>query len=412
MWTAVMVDDLVWLGGFSGKHVEGIMKNYGVRFPFGCQTSETGLFITQKENGIMGLGRHKATLMSYMVKENRVAENIFTMCFNDKGGNLVLGGIDFSQHETKVAYTPLTDSYSGWYPVRVKDVRVGPKSLGISEAQLNSGKGVIVDSGTTDTFFVSSGARAFNSIFSDLAGIDYNEDKMDVSSKTIRKLPNITIILAGHDGEEDFALEIPPEKYLSKADDGSYYGNFHFSERSGGVLGASTMVGYDVIFDMEKSRVGFAQSKCDAAKPKGKSSQDTHETPKATVARTSAPPSVDVEEKTTSEKASSFSSMRFFAQIVAVSAVGVIAVFAWTRLRNRSWVPLRDSETTRGSPNSQRLDDIEAQQSPSPRRSTSPQSPGGAGTPPSTSNLARAPLSPRFTIGSDSESEHGESPRV
>ncbi|KAJ0394180.1 hypothetical protein ATCC90586_005617 [Pythium insidiosum] len=354
MWTAVMVDDLVWLGGFSGKHAEGILKNYGVRFPFGCQTSETGLFLTQKENGIMGLGRHKATLMSYMVKEKRVAQNIFTMCFSDKGGNLVLGGVDYSQHETKVAYTPLTESYSG------------------------CGKGVIVDSGTTDTFFVSSGARAFKSIFSDIAGVDYNEDKMDVSAKSLRKLPNITIVLAGHDGEEDFALEIPPQKYLSKADDGTYYGNFHFSERSGGVLGASTMVGYDVIFDMEKNRVGFAESKCDAVKPKGKSAHggmNDHETPTSTTpapslpARASTPPSVNTDEKaTTSSNASSFSSMGFFAQITALSAVGVIGVIAWSRLRNRSWSPLRDSETTRGSPSRQTLDDIEAQSSPSPSR--------------------------------------------
>lgn len=97
-----------------------------------------------------------------------------------------------------------------------------------------SGKGVIVDSGTTDTFFVSSAKYAFNKIFSKMADTDYSEDSMHVSAKDLDKLPNITIVLEGDGDEEDIMLEIPASKYLTKGDDGSYYGNFHFSERSGG----------------------------------------------------------------------------------------------------------------------------------------------------------------------------------
>jgi hypothetical protein len=260
MWSAVVVDDLVWLGGMSDKHPERFLKNYGVRFPVGCQTKETGLFITQKENGIMGFGRDKATLMSYMVAQKRVEHDVFAMCFSASGGQLVMGGVDYSHHRTKVAYSPLVGGEGGWYPVKVKDVLVGDQTLGVSADKYNtyvgsaegrvrdsatwrrlttrysfcSGKGVIVDSGTTDTFFVSTAERAFNRIFSDLAGIDYSDDVMHVSASTLSSLPNITIVLEGADKEGDIMLEIPASKYLTKADDGSYYGNFHFSERSGG----------------------------------------------------------------------------------------------------------------------------------------------------------------------------------
>lgn len=258
-----------------------------------CCWTASGLFITQKENGIMGLGRHKATVMSYMVNAKRIEKDVFSLCFGANGGSLVLGGVDFTHHSTDVAYTPLVVDNSGWYPVKVKDIWVAGKTLGLSASELNSGKGVIVDSGTTDTFFVSSGSRAFLHEFERAAGIAYSENKMDVSQADLKKLPNITIVLEGVSGSEDVELEIPPQKYLTVSDDGKYYyGNFHFSERSGGgtlrgpffssygcvdaaltrrlssvyavasVLGASTMVGYDVIFDAENKRVGFAEADC------------------------------------------------------------------------------------------------------------------------------------------------------
>jgi hypothetical protein len=223
-----------------------------------------GLFITQKENGIMGLGRHKATVMSYMLDARRIEKNIFSLCFGANGGDMVLGGVDFSHHSTDVAYTPLITDNSGWYPVKVKDIWVAGKSLGIDPTSLNSGKGVIVDSGTTDTFFVRSSSRAFLSAFESAAGIKYSEDKMVIRAEDLASLPNITIVLEGMTPtDDDIELSIPAEKYLTLSDDGKYYyGNFHFSERSGGVLGASTMMGYDVVFDTENKRIGFAESKC------------------------------------------------------------------------------------------------------------------------------------------------------
>ncbi|POM59643.1 hypothetical protein PHPALM_31595, partial [Phytophthora palmivora] len=148
MWEAVMVDELVWVGGFStpSDEMEGILKTFGFRFPVGCQTKETGLFITQKENGIMGLGRHRSTVMSYMLNAGRVAQNLFTLCFAGDGGELVFGGVDYSHHTSDVGYTPLLNDKSAYYPVHVKDIRMNGVSLGIDTGTINSGRGVIVDS--------------------------------------------------------------------------------------------------------------------------------------------------------------------------------------------------------------------------------------------------------------------------
>lgn len=234
-----MVDELVWVGGFSSPadEMEGVLKTFGFRFPVGCQTKETGLFITQKENGIMGLGRHRATIMSYMLNAGRVTQNLFTLCFAGDGGELVFGGVDYSHHTSNVGYTPLLNDNSAYYPVHVKDILLNGVSLGIDAGTINSGRGVIVDSGTTDTFFDGIGKRAFTKAFSEAAGRDYNENRMKLTSEELAALPVISIILSGMKGDstDDVQLDVPASKYLTPSDDGgSYSGNFHFSERSGG----------------------------------------------------------------------------------------------------------------------------------------------------------------------------------
>lgn len=50
-WEAVVVEDNVYLGGVSSFSDESL----STKFMFGCQKKETGLFITQRADGIMGL---------------------------------------------------------------------------------------------------------------------------------------------------------------------------------------------------------------------------------------------------------------------------------------------------------------------------------------------------------------------
>ncbi|KAG6964807.1 hypothetical protein JG687_00005742 [Phytophthora cactorum] len=383
MWQAVMVDELVWVGGFStpSDEMEGFLKTFGFRFPVGCQTKETGLFITQKENGIMGLGRHRSTVMSYMLNAGRVTQNLFTLCFTGDGGELVFGGVDYSHHTSDVGYTPLLDDKSAYYPVHVKDIRMNGVSLGIDAGTINSGRGVIVDSGTTDTFFDSKGSRTFMKAFRNAAGREYSEKRMDLTNDELAALPTISIILSGMkgDGTDDVQLDIPASRYLTPSDNaGSYNGNFHFSERSGGVLGASTMIGFDVIFDTENKRVGFAESDC----------ADT----------------VDVTTSSSTGATSNRASPKFgafIAEVILISLVGVaLAVMVWTKWRTRSWSRIPDAtETSRA--HMETIVDIDES------RSLSPTSPPGSPLSPR-SRAARKGPSPKFTIGSPVDEDADE----
>ncbi|EGZ30047.1 hypothetical protein PHYSODRAFT_474645 [Phytophthora sojae] len=447
MWEAVMVDELVWVGGFSSPadEMEGVLKTFGFRFPVGCQTKETGLFITQKENGIMGLGRHRSTVMSYMLNAGRVTQNLFTLCFAGDGGELVFGGVDYSHHTSDVGYTPLLSDKSAYYPVHVKDILLNGVSLGIDTGTINSGRGVIVDSGTTDTFFDGKGKRAFMSAFSKAAGRDYSESRMKLTSEELAALPVISIILSGMkgDGTDDVQLDVPASQYLTPADDGkSYYGNFHFSERSGGVLGASAMVGFDVIFDVENKRVGFAESDCgrsysnattaapiasdstnqpapatpvsvdsnateqpapsntSVTSSSNSSSMDSNTTATAlanTVGSPDATTSISSTEGTTKRSSPPFGA--FIAEVILISLVGVaLAVMVWTKWRTRAWSRI-PAESSRA--HMQTIVEI------SESRSPSPSSPPGSPLSPR-SRAARKGPSPKFTIGSSGEEDGDE----
>ncbi|EQC28812.1 hypothetical protein SDRG_13493 [Saprolegnia diclina VS20] len=270
MWSALLINELCWVGPLdaSGEsNATSSMAAAGVRFPIGCQTKETGLFIGQKENGIMGLSQDRNTFMAYLVSAKRVDRNLFSLCFAENGGQMVLGGADESVHVAAPVYTPLLTA-SGWFTVELLDISVGNKSLGIAPATYNHGRGVIVDSGTTDSFFPSSAASAFNAAFTELSGghefLDNVEDLL--TDDALRQLPPIVLTLRGPTRSSMITLQIPATQYYTKvSEDGHYTSSFHFSEPSGsGVLGASTMLNYNVIFDMEGRRIGFAPARCDA----------------------------------------------------------------------------------------------------------------------------------------------------
>jgi hypothetical protein len=62
----------------------------------------------------------------------------------------------------------------------------------------------------------------------------------------------------------DVIFAIPPSHYYEyDEEDGHYVGRFYTDEGSGSVLGANSMMGHDIFFDVDMNRVGFAESSCD-----------------------------------------------------------------------------------------------------------------------------------------------------
>jgi len=138
-----------------------------IPYAFGCQTSSKGLFKKQHADGILGLARHETSIIAAYTKARAIPRNAFGLCLTPDGGHLSLGGSLPTQHHFQpMRMTPTTREH-GWYSVQVVTLLVGDIVVASSDTGLsllkavNSGKGCLLDSGTTDTYLPASLAKAF-----------------------------------------------------------------------------------------------------------------------------------------------------------------------------------------------------------------------------------------------------------
>lgn len=323
-WSAYESADVCYAGGphdvaleasqfdhVEGDHIDPVQASqFAFELTFGCQTSITGLFITQLADGIMGMENENTAFWKQMFDKKAIPKPEFSLCFwrqddvereGTGAGAMTLGGVDPRLHTSPMVYAANLKG-SGFYAVHLKAVflREGGGTsaqiedmskmhrLDVSESALNRGN-VIVDSGTTDTYFTREIAAAFQRAWKDIMGNDYNHNAVTLSQQDIAVLPTIIIVMEGHAGgvgdetdadpnevpgyagdifddfnPRDVVLAIPGSHYMEfDPDTGKYVARFYTDEGSGSVLGANAMMGHDIYFDTTNSRIGFAESDCD-----------------------------------------------------------------------------------------------------------------------------------------------------
>lgn len=97
---------------------------------------------------------------------------------------------------------------------------------------LCSGRGAIVDSGTTDTYLPSAAETPFKEVFRRLTGIVYSTNKMKLTPEIVGTLPNISLVIAGEDGE-DFEIILRTSDYILNNSKNHFFGTLDFTERRG-----------------------------------------------------------------------------------------------------------------------------------------------------------------------------------
>jgi hypothetical protein len=253
-------------------------SNLSINFEFGCQESETGLFRTQNVGGIMGLSAAEETLPFQLYQQRITSSRIFALCFRIGGGLMTLGGVDMSLNyvissgsnsfqPSVIRYVKLLKK-KGWFTVFVKDIlMLNPSDKSISTVggavyKCNAGRGTIVDSGTTDTYLPSALHNNFSKLFRAISGFKYKNEVISIDKSRYLKLPSIIYRLESVQEGEFVDLVVHPDSYMENQGLDRYVPRVYVTESVGAVLGANFMDRKNVIFDIDRMRVGFASSEC------------------------------------------------------------------------------------------------------------------------------------------------------
>eukprot|EP01114_Cavostelium_apophysatum_P013049 TRINITY_DN3078_c0_g1_i1.p1 TRINITY_DN3078_c0_g1~~TRINITY_DN3078_c0_g1_i1.p1 ORF type:complete len:586 (+),score=131.58 TRINITY_DN3078_c0_g1_i1:50-1759(+) len=254
-----LTEDVFTLGGLSAKVMFGQIKMESEGF--GGTTTD----------GILGMAYHALDpidgddVFAKLVEANKI-NNAFSMCLGPDGGMLTLGGADDNYSAGEMVYTPITSET--YYVVEMNDVLVGGQSIGLPPSYYNDDQ-TIVDSGTT---LLLLGETAFNAMVSTFQTTVCQEHALDgvcnpdsdgntiftpgmcsgITPDIIALFPNISFNLAGAGN-----LSVPPEMYFF-----GYKGYYCFGispvDGVGAILGDVFMQNFNVLFDRENKRVGFA----------------------------------------------------------------------------------------------------------------------------------------------------------
>ena len=249
---------------------EYVSKNEIFELPLGCSIQETGSFQTRISDGILGLSNNKISFISMLYYLQLIKNNLFSLCFDEYGGYFSLGEIDTKYHISNISYVDLY-SNNELYQLEINKFLIG-------STEINNKYISIIDTSSTISFFPKD---IFNLImvgfFSECEdkknecgkikreegyGICAEFNNLNEMHKAINYIwPSIKIEFNGY----EFIWE-PKNYYLNFSTDFKSMACLGFETdeniKDSIILGTNFMHGYDIIFDKEKNRIGFAEAEC------------------------------------------------------------------------------------------------------------------------------------------------------
>lgn len=270
-----------------GSSLRGVFINELIRFginyteqegkyiPIGCTMSENHLFFKQEVNGIMGLSNNDYNFVELLYKLGAIKRNVFSLCYAQLGGVFTIGEINDKLHTEKITYLPMETDRIKYFGLTINSIYVNDKKV----TNFNKGKfTAFIDSGTTISYFnnhvcdeivalmkeecsklnkkESCGKYEYHS---DFGYCYYFNNTNDLDYAVKHYWPTFHFNLEGYD------YKWTPERYVFNASTKNRSGaciGFNYNTGNRFTLGASWIIGHDIIFDREKKLLGFAEADC------------------------------------------------------------------------------------------------------------------------------------------------------
>jgi len=254
----------------------------------------------------MGMEHSNSSFWNQMYDAKMIGERKFALCFSDtekvdrdgtQAGAITLGGSNAALHKSPMIYAENVNTKTGWFEIFVTGIylkmeREDEKEAKVIKVDLDldklNEKGIILDSGTTETYMPKLTKDPFEKAFEELLGEPFREEIENLGEDNpFIDYPSILIQMRGasnvdlkdlekdgvrHNGlagsldpnsPDDIILEMPPTSYFDYNVRKSKFKNrLHMTEPGMGVLGANAMFDYDILFDVDGGRIGFAPSAC------------------------------------------------------------------------------------------------------------------------------------------------------
>lgn len=255
MWEAYKVEDYISFGK---------TKAFGGNIEFGCIFRQSGVFMQQSADGIMGLSIHKDSILEQLYREKVLKQRVFSQCLATDGGKLVLGGVEDLINQPKIMYTPLMKSTYQYWVVNLKSVEIDHVPLHVESSDYNQGRGCVFDSGTTFLYLPMKVKSAFLQAWEEATG-------GNVAPPLFRTIMHFPAVKQGLDTlpricfhfEGGATICMKALQYYIAAGVNRYEGTISFTAQVGAtILGASVLIDHNIVYDLENRQIGIAPANC------------------------------------------------------------------------------------------------------------------------------------------------------
>ncbi|KAG6622043.1 pepsin-like aspartic protease A1 [Phytophthora cinnamomi] len=250
---------------YKASDIMQLSSSFEARIEFGCIYEQSGVFLDQPSDGIMGFSRHPDSIFEQFYRQKVTRSRIFSQCLTEGGGMLTIGGVDLARHTEPVRYTPLRNTGYQYWTVTLQSVSVGDSSntLQVDSTEYNADRGCVLDSGTTFLYMPESTKEPFRLAWSRAVGsfsyVPQSDTFYSMTAEQVAALPDICFWF-----KNDVHICLSSSRYFAKVGDAVYTGTIFFTPGPRAtILGASVLEDHDIIYDVDNHRVGIAAAMCD-----------------------------------------------------------------------------------------------------------------------------------------------------